>query len=177
MWIVYSLTPSLKFPPVPQTTPSHSKRMVVKKNYKWINGNCVIRCGHECECTSGGVCVCVSVCLHVLNCVQLFCNPMDCNLLGSAVHGISQASILEWVAVSSSRGSSPPRDQTHLSCIFCIGRQILYNWATWEAHHLWIKANLKQKTKQTKEKPQLSKIRILNTRPSSSKFWIPEGRS
>ena len=98
MWIVYSLTPSLKFSPVPQTTPSHSKRMAVKKNYKWIKGNCVIRCGHECERASGYVCVC----LHVLNCVQLFCNPMDCNLLGSSVHGISQASILECVAVSSS---------------------------------------------------------------------------
>ena len=62
MWIVYPLTPSLKFPPAPQTMPSHSKRMVVK-NYKGIKGNCVIRCGHECERTSGYVCVCVCVCL------------------------------------------------------------------------------------------------------------------
>ena len=126
MWIVYPLTPSLKFPPAPQTMPSHSKRMVVK-NYKGIKGNCVIRCGHECERTSGYVCVCVCVSVHVLNHVQLFCNPMDCNLPGSSVHGISQASILEWVAISSSRGSSPPRDQTHISCIFCIGRQIIYS--------------------------------------------------
>ena len=61
MWIVYPLTPSLKFPPAPQTMPSHSKRMVVK-NYKGIKGNCVIRCGHECERTSGYVCVCVCLC-------------------------------------------------------------------------------------------------------------------
>ena len=44
--------------------------------------------------------------------------------------GILQARILEWVAVPSCSGSSPPRDQT---CISCIGRQILYCWAVWEA--------------------------------------------
>ena len=38
---------------------------------------------------------------------------MDCSLQGSSVHGIFQARVLEWVAVSFSRGSSPPRDQTH----------------------------------------------------------------
>ena len=36
------------------------------------------------------------------------CNPMDCSPPGSSVHGILQARILEWVAISSSRGSSPP---------------------------------------------------------------------
>ena len=49
---------------------------------------------------------------------------------GSSVHGISQAAILECVAISSARGSSWPRDWTHISC---AGRQILYHWATWEA--------------------------------------------
>ena len=58
---------------------------------------------------------------------------MDYSLPGSSVHGILQASILEWVAIFSSRRSSLPRDQTHVSCIFCIGRQIIYNCATWEA--------------------------------------------
>ena len=42
----------------------------------------------------------------------------------AAVHGISQARILEWVAISFSRGSSQPRDGT---CVSCIGRQILYH--------------------------------------------------
>jgi len=55
---------------------------------------------------------------------------MDCSPLGSSVHGICQARILEWVANSFSRGSSQPRDWTHVSC---IGRQILYHWATREA--------------------------------------------
>ena len=50
---------------------------------------------------------------------------------GSSVHGILQARILEWVAVSYSSRSSWPRDWTHISCISCIGRWILYHWATW----------------------------------------------
>ena len=45
------------------------------------------------------------------------CNNMDCSPPGSSVHGISQARILEWVAISFSRGSSRPRDQTHVFCL------------------------------------------------------------
>ena len=45
------------------------------------------------------------------------CNPMDCNPPGSSVHGILQARILEWVAISFSRGSSGTRDQTRVSRI------------------------------------------------------------
>ena len=44
-----------------------------------------------------------------------------------------QARILEWVAIFFSRGSSWPSDGTRVSCVFCIGRQILYHCATWEA--------------------------------------------
>ena len=51
----------------------------------------------------------------------------------SSVHRIFQARILEWVAISSSRGSSQPRDWTCVSCVSCIGRQILYHCATWGA--------------------------------------------
>ena len=51
------------------------------------------------------------------------CDPLS----SSSVHGISQARILEWVAVS--RGSPWPRNQT---CSSCIGRYILYHWVTWE---------------------------------------------
>ena len=61
------------------------------------------------------------------------CDPLDCSAPGSSVHGILQARILQWVAVFSSRGSSRPRDQTCVSCISCIGRQILYHCTTWEA--------------------------------------------
>ena len=55
------------------------------------------------------------------------CNPMDCNLPGSSVHGILQAKILEWVAMSSSRGSSQPWDQTLVSYVSCVGRLVLYH--------------------------------------------------
>ena len=47
------------------------------------------------------------------------CDPVDYSPPDSSVHGILQVRILEWVVVSSSRGSSGPRDQTY---IFCIGR-------------------------------------------------------
>ena len=49
---------------------------------------------------------------------------MDCSLPGSSVPGILQARILEWVAMSFSRGSSWLRDQTHTSCVSCIGSQV-----------------------------------------------------
>ena len=53
----------------------------------------------------------------LLSYVQLFCNSMECSPPGSSVHGIFQARIVERVAISFSRGSSQPRDQTHISCI------------------------------------------------------------
>ena len=45
------------------------------------------------------------------------CDPIDCSLPGSSVHGALQARILEWVAMTFSRGSSWPRDPTWVSCI------------------------------------------------------------
>ena len=45
------------------------------------------------------------------------CDPMDCSLPGSSVHGIFQARILEWVAIPFSRRSSQPRNQTQVSCV------------------------------------------------------------
>ena len=61
------------------------------------------------------------------------CDPVDCSPPGSSVQEILQARILEWVAMPSSRGSSEPRSWICVSYISCIGRQILYHWATWEA--------------------------------------------
>ena len=55
------------------------------------------------------------------------CDPMDYSLPGSSVHGILQARILEWVAMPSSRGSSPPRGQTHVAYVSCIGKCVLYH--------------------------------------------------
>ena len=53
---------------------------------------------------------------HSQLCLAL-CDPMDCSLPGSSLHGILQARVLEWVAISFSRGSSQPRDRTRVSCI------------------------------------------------------------
>ena len=59
------------------------------------------------------------------------CNPMDCSPPGSSVHGIFPARILEWVTISSSRGFSWPRHQTHISYVSCMSRQILYLLSYW----------------------------------------------
>ena len=58
------------------------------------------------------------------------CDPMDCSLSDSSVHGIFQARVLEWIAISFSRGSSRPRNQTRVSHI--AGRRFTI-WATREA--------------------------------------------
>ena len=70
--------------------------------------------------------VCSVAQLHLTLCDPMDCSPppwgrtgdpMDCGPPGSSVHGILQARILEWVTMPSSRGSSQPRDRTHVFCI------------------------------------------------------------
>ena len=63
----------------------------------------------------------------LLQLCQTLSDPVDCSPPHSSVHGILQARVLEWAAVPSSRGSSGPRDQTHVSYISNIGRQALYH--------------------------------------------------
>ena len=70
------------------------------------------------------------VCVHAyLKSSPAFCDSTDFSLPGSSVHGIFQARILNWVAISYSRGSSWSRDRIHVPC---MGRRILYHHATWE---------------------------------------------
>ena len=80
------------------------------------------------------VCVCVSVCVCVCgqSCMTLW-DPKDCNPPSSSVRGIFQARILEWVAISFSRGSYRTTDRTRVSCVSSIGRWVLYPCTTWEA--------------------------------------------
>ena len=73
--------------------------------------------------------------MHFSKCVcsdpklcPILCDPIDCSPPGSSVHGIFQARILEWVAISYSRGSSQPRDWTHGSC---SSRRIFFFLTTW----------------------------------------------
>ena len=61
------------------------------------------------------------------------CDPMDYSLPVSSVHGIFQARVLEWAAISFSRGSFQPRDWTHISCISSIAGRVFYHLTTWEA--------------------------------------------
>ena len=97
---------------------------ILKKSFK--KKNCSILAVHNLATKQQGECV--------LSCVWL-CEPVNCSPPGSSVHGISQARILEWVAISFSRGSFWPRDRTHASC---IGRWIHLHWAIWGAYPLLI---------------------------------------
>ena len=66
--------------------------------------------------------VCTAMCLVAQSCLTL-CDAVECSPPSSSVHGILLARTLEWVAMPSSRGSSPPRDRTR---VCCTGRWILY---------------------------------------------------
>ena len=63
----------------------------------------------------------------------MLCNPVYCSPWSSSVHWLLQAIMLEWVAISSSRGSSQPRDQTQISFATCIDRQMLYHCGTFSS--------------------------------------------
>ena len=67
-------------------------------------------------------------CCWVSQSCRLFCNPVDCRPASSSAHGVFQASILEWVSISFSRGSSWIRNQT---CVSCIARWIPPGHPTW----------------------------------------------
>ena len=60
---------------------------------------------------------CCQLCLLFAQSCPTLCDPLDCSLPGSSVHGILQARILKWLAIPFSRGSSLPRDRTWVSCI------------------------------------------------------------
>ena len=88
----------------------------------WLPGLCLLPSVKQGWPGSRGPCLEIfgwkspSLCVRAQLCPTL-CNPVDCSPPGSSVHGVSQARILEWVAISFSRGSSLPRDQ---SWVFCI---------------------------------------------------------
>ena len=66
------------------------------------------------------------VCVHPLCCSVTHCDLMDCSLPGSSVHGIFQARILGWVAISYSMGSSRPKGWNQIYCVSCTGSLILH---------------------------------------------------
>ena len=90
------------------------------------------------------VCVCIHTYIyiyiytHTQSCSTL-CSPLDCSLPGSSVHRISQVRILEWIAISFSKVSSWPRNQTHISCIFLTAGGFFTLWAIKVAYtYIWI---------------------------------------
>ena len=67
------------------------------------------------------------MCTKLLQLFLTLCEPMDYSLPDSSIYGIFQVRILECIAISSSRGSSRPRDLTGVSYVSCIGRQVIYH--------------------------------------------------
>ena len=103
--------------------PSHGNVWWDPKNHKRNTCNCSQMLGLP-HVNRAAVCVHT----YTLSCIWLFETP------GSSVHRILQARILEWVAISSSRGSSQSRDRT---CVSYIGRRILYHQVTWKSSN-WV---------------------------------------
>ena len=94
---------------------------------------------------------CAQSSCSVIRSCPTFCNPMDCSPPGSSVHGISQARVLEWVALSFFRGSSLLKDQTHISCITFTGKQIVYHYATQQIDDIMIINNCAIRIKHEKQ--------------------------
>ena len=75
-------------------------------------------------------------CLHakLLQLCLTLCDPMNCSLPGSSVHRILLARILDWVVILSSRGSSPPRDQTKVSMSPSLASSFFFFKMLWEIY-------------------------------------------
>ena len=93
-------------------------------------------CFHLFSIVNNTMTLCLCSCMRAksLQSCPTLCTCTDCSPPGFFVHGVLQARILEWVAITSSRGSSWRRDRTWVSCV----AGILYCWATGEAP-LWTK--------------------------------------
>ena len=84
-------------------------------------------------CLCKGVHARMCVCVRALSHFSRVCDPTDCSLSGSSVHGTLQARILEWVAMPSSRGSSRPETEPPSLVSPALGACFFTTSATWEA--------------------------------------------
>ena len=114
-------------PPNKQEIKSVGKDVEKFKHLFTVGGNVK---WYRCSRKQYSVCVCVCVCAQ--SCPTL-CNTLDCSPPGSSVHGFLQARILEWVAISPSRGSSQLRDRTWVSYVSCIAGIFFTPWVIREA--------------------------------------------
>ena len=103
--------------------------------------------------------------VELLSHVQLFATPL---IVVSSAHGTFQARILEWVAISFSKGSSWLRDQTHISC---IGKRILYHWAIREVGLMYKIGNSYNSTAKHSPEPNLKMGFKLNWTDILNRNW------
>ena len=99
---------------------SRKIQIYMKCDFEFVNWNLEVM-------GSVNNCVCVLCCAKSIQLCQTLCDPMDCSLPHSPVHGVPQAIIQEWIAMLFSRGSSRPRDRNCISYVSCIGRWVLYH--------------------------------------------------
>ena len=95
--------------------------------------------------------------LKLLQSCPTLCDPVDCSLLGSSVHGTLQARIPERAALSSSRGSAQPRDRVCVSYLSCVGRRVSLPLEHLGSHYFACTALYSQLS----EKKSSSSIKIL----------------
>ena len=109
------------------------------------------------------------------------CNPMDCSLPGSSVHEISQAKILAWVAISFSRGSSQPRDQTSISWIGRWTLSLSHLGSPWKPHSMakkkrnqWVQVPLGTDKETEFQRPTANccKTQRMSCKPSQLRPWV-----
>ena len=108
------------------------------------------------------------VCSGALSCPAL-CDPTDYSPPGSSVHGIFQAGILECVAISCSRGSSRPRDQTYVPCIF-IGRWTVYHPLSTGSYGTLLSSECRGGTRRDGDEP--GEVQVERCLPSSRGIQI-----
>ena len=113
--------------------------------------------------------MCVCVLAKSLQSCTTLCNLKNCSPPGSSVHAILQARILEWVAMPSSRGSSQPRDGTHVSC---LGRRVLYHLVPpgkpWREGEFWLGLTLCP----IENRPGISQWQFIWQEWQRPNFWL-----
>ena len=96
-----------EFPPLSKVTPKLESDLSVLDSHPLLFTRHYLPSSNFTSSLLGRVCAC-----SVAQSCSTLCDPMDCSLPGSTVHGVLQARILKWVAIPFSRGSSPLRDGT-----------------------------------------------------------------
>ena len=112
----------------------HTSLCIVNNLQQYIFNSCIQSFGHYVFCIwHKSTIYCSYFCLYAQLCL-IPRDPMNCSPPGFSLHEIFQTRTLEWVAISYSRGSSLPREWTHIPCISCNIRWIIDQCTTWKAH-------------------------------------------